>query len=111
MRSVLVSLKAFMAAPWGPSLKPQGFTSSGEITIKVWYGPWVVGKHRLDLVVDYEVIIEPKANRGIIPVHVAQLRSYLSASSYPLGLILNFGLMELQWERIERDSRESYLRC
>jgi len=95
----------------GAELKAAGFQVQREITIKVWYGPWVVGKHRLDLVVDYEVIIELKANRGIIPVHVAQLRSYLSASSYPLGLILNFGLTELQWERIERDSRESYLRC
>jgi GxxExxY protein len=89
----------------GAELKTAGLQVHREKVIKVWYGPWVVGKHRLDLVVDDEVIIELKANRGIIPVHVAQSRSYLSASDYPFGLILNFGLTELQWERIQRDSQ------
>jgi GxxExxY protein len=85
-------------------LRARSFQVDREKVIKIWYGACVVGKHRLDLVVEQSVIIELKANRGIIPVHVAQLRSYLCASDYPLGLILNFGLTELQWERIERES-------
>jgi GxxExxY protein len=85
-------------------LKGSGFQVDREKAIKIWYGRCLVGKHRLDLVVDQSVIIELKANRGIIPIHVAQLRSYLHASDYPLGLILNFGLTELQWERIQQDS-------
>ena len=79
-------------------LKNRDFRVDREKTIKIWYGPSLVGKHRLDLVVDESVIIELKANRGIIPVHVAQMRSYLHASSYPLGLLLNFGTTELEWE-------------
>ena len=39
-----------------------------------------------------------KANRGIIPINIAQMNSYLHASSYPVGLLLNFGTTELQWE-------------
>jgi hypothetical protein len=48
--------------------------------------------------VDESVIIELKANRSIIPVHIAQMRSL--RISYPVGLILNFGATELQWEII-----------
>ena len=72
-----------------------------EKLIKIWYGSQVVGKHLLDLVVNEAVIIELKAARGIIPVHSAQLRSYLHATGYSAGLILNFGRPELEWERLQ----------
>ena len=78
----------------GAELKAGGFQVDREKAIKIWYGSFIVGKHRLDLVVGESVIVELKANRGIVPVHVAQVRSYLHASAYPLGLILNFGLTE-----------------
>ena len=86
-------------------LKNRGFQVDREKLIKIWYGPSLVGKHRLDLLVDRLIIIELKANRGIIPVHVAQMISYLHATDYPLGLLLNFGTMELQWEIIRQNKK------
>src|SRR5437879_851977 len=79
-------------------LKQNGFQVDREKAIKIWYGSSLVGKHRLDLLVDDSVIIELKSNRAIIPVHMAQMNSYLHASEYPFGLLLNFGTTELQWE-------------
>jgi GxxExxY protein len=79
-------------------LRNNGFHVDRERSIKVWYGASLVGKHRLDLVVDQSVIVELKANRSLIPVNGAQMRSYLHASNYLLGLLLNFGTTELQWE-------------
>ena len=79
-------------------LRNSGFRVDREKALKVWYGASLVGKHRLDLVVDQSVIIELKASRTIIPVHIAQMNSYLHASDYPWGLLLNFGTTELQWE-------------
>ena len=76
-----------------------------EKLIKIWYGSNVVGKHLLDLVVNETVIVELKEVRGIIPVHTAQLRSYLHATGYSAGLILNFGRPELQWERLQNTDR------
>ena len=87
-------------------LKGYGFQVERERTIKIWYGSCLAGKHRLDLVVDNSVIIELKASRCIIPVHVAQMNSYIHASNYALGLVLNFGTTELQWEVVR--SRESF---
>jgi GxxExxY protein len=81
-------------------LKKRGFQVDREKSIKIWYGPSLVGKHRLDLVVDGSVIIELKATRAIIPVHIAQMHSYLHASTFRFGLLLNFGTTELQWETV-----------
>jgi GxxExxY protein len=81
-------------------LKSSGFQVEKEKPIKIWYASIVVGKHLLDLVVDSTVIVELKANRGIIQVHMAQMNSYLHATSYPVGVILNFGNPELEFELI-----------
>ena len=81
-------------------LKSRGFKVEREKTIRIWYASQVVGKHRLDLVIEQSVIAELKANRGIVSVHTAQMNSYLHATGYPAGLILNFGTPELQWEWI-----------
>jgi GxxExxY protein len=83
-------------------LKGQGYQVEHERTIKIRYGEYFVGKHRLDLLVNGCAIVELKASRCIIPVHFAQMQSYLHASDYPLGLILNFGTTELQWEVIRK---------
>ena len=81
-------------------LTDDGFQVQREKTIKIWYGTRLVGKHRLDLIVDSTVILELKANHGIVPLHIAQMKSYLHATGLPFGLLLNFGVTELQWEVI-----------
>lgn len=83
-------------------LKNNGFQVEREKAIKVWYASSVVGKHLLDLVVDGTVIVELKANRGIVQVHMAQMNSYLHATDYPIGVVLNFGMPELEFELIHR---------
>ena len=76
-------------------LKNSGLHFEREKQITIWYGSSVVGKHRLDLVVEQAVVVELKANRGLIGVHLAQMNSYLHATNYPVGVILNFGMPEL----------------
>ena len=56
-------------------LTNKGFHVDRERAIKTWYGSRLIGKHRLDLLVDGAVIIELKASRSLIPVHVAQMTS------------------------------------
>lgn len=81
-------------------LKTKGFQVEREKQIKIWYATSVVGKHRLDLVVGDAVVVELKANRGIVRVHTEQMNSYPHATNYPFGVILNFGMPELEWEMI-----------
>lgn len=88
-------------------LRNRGIPIEREKQIKVWYGTQLVGTHRLDLVVDSSVIVELKANRGIVGAHLAQMRSYLHATGLAYGLLLNFGMPELAWELIQSPSPKS----
>src|SRR5688572_23829011 len=46
--------------------------------------------YRLDLLVEDAVVIELKTVRQLLPVHKAQVLSYLRAGDYRLGFLLNF---------------------
>jgi len=51
--------------------------------------------YRLDLLVEDELIVEIKAVEKILPVHLAQLLSYLRLTDRRLGLLLNFNAPRL----------------
>ena len=46
--------------------------------------------YRMDLVVEQFLVVEVKAVTGILPIHQAQLLSYLRLGGYRVGLLLNF---------------------
>jgi len=46
--------------------------------------------YRLDLLIENEVVVELKAVECILPIHQAQLLSYLKLGSFKVGLLLNF---------------------
>jgi GxxExxY protein len=45
---------------------------------------------RFDLLVDECVLIEAKAVKNILPIHRAQLLSYMKLLNVPIGLLINF---------------------
>ena len=59
-----------------------------------------VGLHRLDLLVQNEVIVELKAVKELADIHFAQLRSYLKATGLKVGLLLNFSKPTLEVRRV-----------
>jgi GxxExxY protein len=46
--------------------------------------------YRLDLVVENSIVIELKAVEHLLPIHRAQLLSYLKLSGLKVGLLINF---------------------
>lgn len=48
------------------------------------------GKFRLDLVVEDKVIVELKNVTAILPIHEAQILTYMKITEKKVGLILNF---------------------
>jgi GxxExxY protein len=46
--------------------------------------------HRLDLLVEDAVVVELKAIDTLLPVHKAQVLSYLRLGNWPIGLLINF---------------------
>jgi len=51
---------------------------------------------RLDLLVEGIVIVELKAVSAILPVHEAQLLTYLKLTGKPVGLLFNFNVVLLK---------------
>jgi GxxExxY protein len=56
----------------------------------IYKGVSVDCAYRLDMVVDQQVIVEIKAVEHLLPIHQAQILSYLRLSGLPLGLLINF---------------------
>ena len=52
--------------------------------------------YRLDLLVEDAVAIELKSVQQLLPVHKAQLLSYLRVGDYRLGFLLNFHAMHMR---------------
>jgi GxxExxY protein len=52
--------------------------------------------YKVDLLVEDVVIVELKAVERVIPVHEAQLLSYLKLSKKPVGLLINFNVLHLR---------------
>ncbi len=61
--------------------------------------------YRIDMVVEDMVVIENKAVEKILPIHQAQLLTYLKISGYRLGYLLNWhvSLMKAGIKRIVLD--------
>ena len=79
----------------------RGMAFDTEKRIPVYYEGQIVGTHRLDLVVEHEVIIETKTVTALNNAHYAQVRSYLRAANRKVGLLVNFSLEKADFRRIE----------
>jgi GxxExxY protein len=52
--------------------------------------------YRLDLLVEDSVIVEIKAVEHVLPLHEAQLITYLKLADKRLGLLINFNVVRLK---------------
>jgi GxxExxY protein len=72
-------------------LELRGFTVRTEVPLPVVYkGIQLECGYRIDLVVNDTVIVEIKTVDKLIPVHEAQLLTYLKLSGIRIGLLVNF---------------------
>jgi GxxExxY protein len=74
-------------------LKLCGVSHVRQVPLDLEYKGLRVGDaYRMDLVVQSQVVVEVKAVEQLLPVHRAQLLTYLRLSRCSLGLILNFNV-------------------
>lgn len=72
---------------------------SREVWIDVLYKGEKVGRKRVDFIVE-ECMVEIKAKAALEDVDFIQTLSYLKASGYKVGLLLNFGAKRLEIKRL-----------
>ena len=51
--------------------------------------------YRLDLLVEDAVIVKVKSIAEVLPIHLAQLLTYLRLTALPVGLVINFNVDQL----------------
>jgi GxxExxY protein len=83
-------------------LRTRGFAVAQQVSQPVTYrGARIDAGFRLDLVVGELVVVEVKAAERLLPVHDAQLLTYLKLSGRRLGLLINFNVPRIK-EGIKR---------
>ena len=59
-------------------------------SINLLYKGWPVGEGKLDFLVGEALVLELKASEKLLPIHHAQVLSYLKSTRCHLGLLINF---------------------
>jgi len=82
-------------------LRKRGLNVEQQLEVAVIYdGNIEVDKHRLDLLVEGEIVIELKAISELLDVHFAIVKSQLRAVKRKHGLLLNFAKVKLEAKRV-----------
>jgi GxxExxY protein len=75
----------------GIEFELDGLVFNRQIALPVVYKGYLLsGSFRVDMVVENSVVIELKCVESILPVHEAQVLSYMRLGGWKIGLLLNF---------------------
>jgi GxxExxY protein len=78
-------------------LRVRGLVVQEELVLPVIYdGVRIDLGYRLDLLVEGVVIVELKAVKRLLPIHEAQILSYLRLRDVRIGLLFNFNVVRLR---------------
>ena len=62
----------------------------------IYQGIQLDAAYRVDFIVEECVVVELKAVEKLLPLHLAQMLTYLKLSSFELGLLINFNVPHLR---------------
>ena len=78
-------------------LTKTGIAVGRQVSLPVAYdGLELDAGYRIDLLIEDLVIVEVKAVERLLPVHMAQVLSYLRLSDRKLGYLLNFNTVHMR---------------
>ena len=70
-----------------------------EFELPVFYNDYLIGKRRVDFLIEGKISVELKAVPKIEPIHIAQIMNYLRIHNLEVGLLINFGSKSLEFHR------------
>ncbi|MCB1866126.1 MAG: GxxExxY protein [Chromatiales bacterium] len=85
-------LESVYEAAFAIELELRNVTFERQPQFKQAYKGREVGIARPDFLVERELIVELKAVESLLPIHTAQIISYLRTTGVHLGLLLNFNV-------------------
>ncbi len=95
---------------WGPGLMEsiyekslihelqlRGLRVTHQVSLDLKYKGLDLGNDfRVDLIVNDTVVVELKVVKELTPIHHAQLLTYLKITNCPIGLLINFNVIQLR---------------
>src|SRR2546428_12174985 len=88
------------ALDWELGLRRIPFVRQAGIPVE--YKGRCIGEYKADFLVDNKIILELKAVSVLNPAHRAQAHHSLAATRLRLAILMNFGTLSLECERIVR---------
>ena len=83
--------------PLAWALEEDGMKVEVERALSIAFaGREVPRAYLIDITVEDRLIVEVKAVQQILPVHIAQVKTYLSLTGLPVGLLINFNVPYLK---------------
>ncbi len=82
------------------ALTKRGIGSESQVKFQLAYRGGSVGQFAVDVVVDDKLLLELKAVEKLLPIHQAQVLSYLRVSGLELGILINFGEPRVASQRL-----------
>ena len=77
-------------------LLARGLSFASEVRLPVRYkGTLLDGLLRIDLLVEEQLVVELKSLDAVLPVHCAQVLTYLRTGGFDRGLLINFNVAML----------------
>jgi GxxExxY protein len=74
-------------------LRSRGIKVDTELSLPInCRGTAIDVGYRIDMLVDGQVVVENKSVQALLPVHEAQLLTYLKVSNYKLGFLINWNV-------------------
>ena len=86
-------------------LAAKGHVIEQQREFPVHYRDKFIGKLIPDLIVDGNVIADPKVVTSFNESHVAQMLGYLNITGLEVALLLNFKEAKLHWKRVVRGKK------
>jgi len=78
-------------------LSHAGLSFQMEVPLPVRYKETLLDcGYRIDLLVNGDLVVEAKSVETLLPIHHAQILTYMRLSKAPLGLLINFNVTKLQ---------------
>jgi GxxExxY protein len=71
-------------------LKLRGLSARQQAPVRVKYKDIEIDGQRIDLLVEPGIVVELKTVERLLPIHEAQLLSYLKSTGLRVGLLVNF---------------------
>jgi GxxExxY protein len=81
-------------------MQKQGLTFLREMEMPIFYEGINIGTRRVDFFVEEKVMVEIKALEKLEAVHKAQAINYCEAYNIADGLLINFGGLSLEFNRV-----------